>query len=79
MISVQLVTNSGDGRGRWFDVVEGCSLSTFLETHFDGCPDDFDMTCRHNGNPNSFSVDEDYCLQHEDRITLSPTKVEGAA
>lgn len=80
MISVCLISNDGDGRPQWTEVSNGTVLCDFLDMHFGGDIDEFDVTVRKCGESRSQSVDAyDYGeLNDGDRVTLSPTKVEGA-
>lgn len=77
MIEVTLITNEGSGLPVKVPICEGTTLKKFLEVSFHGNPDDFTIRVRANGT--SVEVYRDYVLQNDDRISLSPRKVEGEA
>ncbi len=76
MIEVTLVSNNGSGLPCHVPVVEGTTLEKFLEVSFDGDPDEFTTRVRANG----VTVDAhcDYVLQDGDKISMAPSKIEGA-
>lgn len=76
MINVTLVSNDGAGLPVQIPVAEGTTLEKFLEVSFEGNPDEFVIRVRCNGT--SVTVHEDYVLQDGDRVSLAPTKVDGA-
>ena len=77
MIDVYMVSNSGSGVPVRFPIVEGTTLEAFLSVHFEeGSPDDFVVKVRSNGQ--GIQVYNDYVLQDGDRVSLTPSKVEGA-
>lgn len=76
MIEVTLITNDGAGLPVRIPVVEGTTLEEFLEVSFDGNIDDFTIKVRCNGT--SCEAHRDYVLCDGDRISLSPTKIDGA-
>lgn len=76
MIEVTLVSNNGGGIPVRIPVTEGTTIEKFLEVSFDGNPDDFTVRVRCNGT--SVQVHRDYVLHDGDRVSLAPTKVEGA-
>ena len=76
MLEVTLVTNDGAGLPCQIPVVEGTMLEDFLAVSFDGNIDDFTIRVRCNGT--SCEAHRDYVLQDGDRISLSPTKIDGA-
>lgn len=76
MIEVTLVANSGAGIPCRIPVCKGTTLGKFLEVSFEGDPDEFKIRIRANGA--SVEGHADYILQNEDRISLTPVKVEGA-
>ena len=77
MIEVTLVTNDGSGLPCRVPVAEGTTLEKFLEVSFDGDPDEFKIRVRANGI--SVEGHRDYILQNGDRVSLAPTKVDGAS
>lgn len=76
MIKVTLVTNDGAGLPSETSISEGTTLEKFLEVFFDGNPEDFTVRVRANGA--TVESHSDYMLQDGDRISVSPTKIEGA-
>lgn len=76
MIEITLVTNDGAGLPVRVPVVEGTTLEKFLEVSFEGNPDEFTIRIRANGT--SVEAHRDYVLQDGDRVSMSPTKVDGA-
>lgn len=76
MIEVTLVTNDGAGLPCRIPVVEGTTLEKFLEVSFDGNPDEFTVRIRANGT--TVEAHRDYVLQEGDRVSMAPTKVDGA-
>lgn len=76
MINVTLVTNDGAGLPVRVPVIEGTTLEKFLEVSFEGDPDEFTIRVRANGT--TVEAHKDYVLQDDDRVSLAPTKVEGA-
>lgn len=76
MIEVVLVTNDGAGLPRRIEVESGTSLAGFLDAYFDEDPDDFTVRIRSGGvNVPASGV---YLLQNGDRVSLAPSKVDGA-
>ena len=70
---VLFINNSGAGFANYIDVAEGTTIEQFLanklpEHHAE------DLLIRVNRQP----VAQDHVLQEGDRITATPTKVEGA-
>lgn len=76
MIEVTLVTNSGAGLPVRVPVVEGTTLEKFLEVSFEGNPDEFTVRIRANGT--TVEAHRDYVLQDGDRVSMAPTKIDGA-
>jgi len=77
MIDVFMVSNSGNGVPVRFPVAEGTTLDAFLNVSFDGGDlDDFVIKVRSNGT--SVQAYGEYVLQDGDRVSLTPSKVEGA-
>jgi len=74
---VTLVTNDGSGMPQALNVRNGITVGSFLDTNFTGNVDDFDIKVR-SSDGHSEVVDCDYVLEDGDRISLTPTKVEGA-
>jgi len=77
MISVTLVSNSGQGVPRTLQVREGTTVDDLLQVNFDGHVEDFTVSCRRDGCSEVVDLDDE--LEDGDRICLSPLKVEGAA
>lgn len=76
MIEVTLVTNDGAGLPCRIPVVAGTTLEKFLDVSFEGNPDDFTVRIRANGT--TVDAHRDYVLQDGDRVSMAPTKVDGA-
>jgi hypothetical protein len=76
MINVTMVTNGGAGLPTKIPVIEGTTLEKFLEVSFDGDPDNFTIRVRANGT--SVQAHRDYILQDGDRVSLAPSKIDGA-
>lgn len=68
------INNNGAGFADYVDVTEGITVEQFFEQQMPGGrPEDY--LIRVNRQP----VARDYVLQENDRVTLTPTKLEGAA
>jgi len=67
------VNNDGGGFADYIDVTEGMTVEKFFTQKMPGRePEDY--LIRVNRQP----VVRDYVLQEGDRVTLTPTKIEGA-
>ena len=67
------VNNDGGGFADYVDVTEGVTVENFFNQKMPGQePEDF--LIRVNRQP----VARDYVLQENNRITVTPTKIEGA-
>lgn len=77
MITVTLLVNNGSGLPKQMDIADGTTLRSFLDVSFEDDPDDYTIKVRANGA--SVEVHEDYVLQDGDRISMAPSKVDGAA
>jgi sulfur carrier protein ThiS len=67
------INNSGGGFADYVDVNEGITVEQFFSQKMPGCqPEDY--LIRVNRQP----VPRDYVLKENDRITITPTKVDGA-
>lgn len=77
MVNVTLVTNDGSGQPRQIPVRSGATVADLLNVAFEGDPDDFTVQRRPRDGVSSQANLHDE-LQDGDRITLAPTKVEGA-
>ena len=76
MIKVTLITNSGSGAPVEIPVVGGTLLKDFLNVSFEGNSNDFKIRVRTDGESRDEGMD--YVLKDNDRISLSPNKIEGA-
>ncbi len=71
---VLYINNVGAGWADYVDVSEGKSVEQFFDEKMSGRkPDDF--LIRVNRQP----VSRDYVLQENDRVTITPLKIEGAS
>ena len=70
---VLYINNDGGGFADYVDVDQGTTVKSFFEKQLsDRSADDF--LIRVNRQP----VPRDYVLQDGDRVTITPTKIEGA-
>jgi sulfur carrier protein ThiS len=68
------INNDGGGYADYVDVTRDMTVGQFFEQQMPGRkPDDY--LIRVNRQP----VPHDYTLQENDRVTLTPTKIQGAA
>jgi sulfur carrier protein ThiS len=68
------INNDGGGFADYLNVTEGMTVGQFFKEQMPGrIPEDY--LIRVNRQP----VPQDYVLQEDDRVTLTPTKIEGAA
>lgn len=68
------INNDGGGFADYVEVPEGTSVETFFGQQLPG-RNSHDYLIRVNRQP----VPKDYLLQDGDRVTMTPTKIEGAA
>jgi len=73
-MKVLFVNNSGGGFADYVEVAERTSVAQFFEQRMCGCNPE-DHLIRVNRQP----VARDHVLQEGDRVTITPTKIEGAA
>jgi len=67
------INNDGGGFADYIDIAENTTVEQFFAIKMSGqSPEDF--TIRVNRQP----VSRDYILRDGDRITITPTKIEGA-
>ncbi len=67
------INNLGGGFADYVDVTEGTNVEQFFKDRMQGSkPDDF--LIRVNRQP----VPREYVLKEGDRVTVTPTKIEGA-
>ena len=70
---VLFVNNDGGGYADYVEVTGGMTVAQFFGKQLPGCePEDY--LIRVNRQP----VAKDYVLQDGDRVTMTPTKIEGA-
>ena len=71
---IMYINNDGGGFADFINIEEGTSIEKFFKQKM---PDSeaSDYLIRVNRQP----VPKDYCLKENDRITVTPTKIEGAA
>ena len=68
------INNDGGGYADHMDVSDGMTVEKFFQEQMPGRKAE-DYLIRVNRQP----VPRDYVLQENDRVTLTPTKIEGAA
>lgn len=78
MIEVTLVTNDGTGVPQTSNVREGTTVGEFLDLMFDGIIDEFTIQSRPSGGV-SREAELGDVLENGTRITVAPTKVDGAS
>ena len=70
---ILFINNEGGGYADYINVPDGTSINKFFNQHMpDSRPEDF--LIRVNRQP----VPRDYVLQDNDRVTITPVKIEGA-
>jgi len=67
------INNDGGGFADYVNVTEGLTVAEFFQEKMPGRHSE-DYLIRVNRQP----VPRDYVLQENDRVTLTPTKIEGA-
>ena len=67
------INNDGAGFADFVDVAEGKTIEQFFKEKMSS-EQSTDYLIRVNRQP----VPKDYCLQEGDRVTITPTKIEGA-
>ena len=68
------INNDGGGFADYVDVSEGTTVEQFFKDKMPACKED-DHLIRVNRQP----VPRDHVLRDGDRITITPTKIEGGA
>ena len=71
---ILFIDNDGGGFADFIDVTQGITVETFFNEKMPGRKAE-DYLIRVNRQP----VPRDYVLQDNDRVTVTPTKIEGAA
>ncbi len=71
---VLYINNSGGGYADYLDISEGTAIDKFFKEKMPA-EQASDYLIRVNRQP----VPRDYVLQEGDRVTITPTKIEGAA
>ena len=71
---ILFINNDGGGFADYTDVEPNITIKKFFEQRLSG-RDEADYLIRVNRQP----VSRDYVLQEGDRVTMTPTKIEGAA
>jgi len=70
---ILFVNNLGGGFADFINVEEGTSIEKLFKQKM-SCENSEDYLIRVNRQP----VPKDYCLKENDRVTITPTKIEGA-
>ncbi|QDV52156.1 hypothetical protein [Gimesia fumaroli] len=72
-MKILFINNDGSGFADQIDITEGLTVSVLFEQRMPhGSPQDY--LIRVNRQPTT----ADYVLQEEDRVSITPTKIEGA-
>ncbi|MCX5637385.1 MAG: molybdopterin converting factor [Planctomycetota bacterium] len=71
---ILFIDNDGAGFADYIDIAENTTVEQFFKIKMSG-KEASDYMIRVNRQP----VARDYILQENDRITITPTKIEGAA
>jgi sulfur carrier protein ThiS len=71
---VLFINNDGGGFADYVEVQAGTTVEKFFAERLPGCRGE-DYLIRVNRQP----VARDYALQEGDRVSMTPTKIEGAA
>ena len=71
---ILFINNDGGGYADYVEVAAGTTVDKFFSQQLSKC-EAADYLIRVNRQP----VPRDYVLQEGDRVTITPTKVEGAA
>ena len=72
-MKILYINNNGGGFADYVNIEHGTSVKSFFKKRCEGCHA-ADYLIRVNRQP----VASDYVLQPNDRITVTPTKIEGA-
>lgn len=70
---ILFINNNGAGFADYLDIQNGTTVEAFFRERMHGCTES-DYLIRVNRQP----VARDYVLQENDRITVTPVKIEGA-
>ena len=73
-MKIMYINNAGGGFANYMEIEEGTTIDKLFRQKMPN-EDAQDYLIRVNRQP----VPKDYCLQENDRITITPTKIEGAA
>jgi sulfur carrier protein ThiS len=71
---ILFINNSGAGYADYVNIAENTTIEQFFAIKMQN-QQETDHLIRVNRQP----VPKDYCLQEGDRVTITPTKIEGAA
>jgi sulfur carrier protein ThiS len=71
---ILFINNNGAGFADYIDIQDNMTVEAFFIERMPGCHES-DYLIRVNRQP----VPRDYLLQENDRITVTPVKIEGAA
>jgi len=70
---IMYINNDGGGYADYVEVSQGTTVEQFFQNKMSGCKAS-DYLIRVNRQP----VPRDYVLKEGDRITITPTKIDGA-
>lgn len=71
-MKILLINNAGDGSASWMDVEGGTTIGKLFESQVDGDPDNYLIKV------NQKETKMSYVLKEKDRVTFTPSNIEGA-
>lgn len=71
---IMYINNTGGGFANYLEIEEGTNIEKLFKQKMPN-EETQNYLIRVNRQP----VPKDYCLQENDRVTITPTKIEGAA
>ncbi|RKY10615.1 MAG: molybdopterin converting factor [Planctomycetota bacterium] len=72
-MQIMYINNAGGGFANYMDIEENTSIETLFSQKMPN-EESHDYLIRVNRQP----VPKDYCLKENDRVTITPTKIDGA-
>lgn len=65
------INNDGGGFADWIEIAKGVTVSEFFAVKVNGNPNDYLVRV------NRENVEQNYVLQDNDRVSITPTKIDG--